>query len=144
MFARAVGMTMVLAIVFGAVGRDALGGKKEKDAVKEAKEKGVKEKGKEKYEVPKDAIAGTLKAVDVKGNTFTIAVEKAKDRTFMVTKTTEFYGPRGGDRGTGPEGLKDDCMEKGYEIHVLASKDGKSALEVHLPVRKSEKDDKKK
>jgi hypothetical protein len=46
---------------------------------------------------------------------------------------------KGGDRGTGPAGLKDECMAKGYEIKVVATKDGKTAKDVYLPNRKSEK-----
>ena len=97
---------------------------------------GVKDK---KFEVPKDAFAGTIKAVDEKKSSFTITLEKGKDRTFLVDKATEFWGPKGGDRGTGPKGLSDDCMAKGYEIKVVPAKDGKTAKDVYLPARKSEK-----
>jgi hypothetical protein len=55
-----------------------------------------------------------------------------------MAEKTEFYGPKGGDRGTGAAGLKDDCMEKGYEIRGVASKDGKTATAVYLPDRKSD------
>jgi hypothetical protein len=89
-----------------------------------------------KFEVPKDAIAGKVKAVDMKAASFTISPEKGKDRTFHVDKATEFWGPKGGDRGTGPAGLKDDCMAPGYEIKVVAAKDGKTAKDVYLPTRK--------
>jgi hypothetical protein len=47
--------------------------------------------------------------------------------------------PKGGDRGTGVKGLEDDCMAAGYEIKVVATKDGKTAKDVYLPNRK-EKD----
>lgn len=92
-----------------------------------------------KFEVPKNAIAGKVKSVDMKASTFTITLENKKDRTFKVDEKTEFYGPKGGDRGTGPKGLSDDCMEKGYDIHVVPAKDAKVAKEVHLPVRKTDK-----
>jgi hypothetical protein len=78
-----------------------------------------------KFEVPKDAIAGKVKSVDMKAPSFTITVDKGKDRTFLVDKATEFWGPRGGDRGTGAAGLKDDCMAPGYDIKVMPAKDGK-------------------
>src|SRR5580693_1040054 len=94
-----------------------------------------------KFEIPKDAIAGKVKSVDMKAPSFTLTPEKGKDRVFLVDKATEFWGPKGGDRGTGPEGLKDDCMAIGYEIKVAPAKDGKTAKDVFLPVRKS--DDKK-
>jgi hypothetical protein len=32
---------------------------------------------------------------------------------------TEFWGPKGGDRGTGPKGLGDECVAKGYDIKVV-------------------------
>jgi hypothetical protein len=89
-----------------------------------------------KFEVPKDAIAGTVKSVDMKAANFTITLDKGKDRTFHVDKATEFWGPRGGDRGTGPAGLKDDCMAPGYDIKVTPTKDGKTAKDVYLPNRK--------
>ena len=99
---------------------------------------GGKDKDK-KFEIPKDAIAGKVKSVDEKKPSFTITVEKGKDRTFLVGDKTEFWGPKGGDRGTGPKGLKDDCMAPGYEIRVVPAKDGKTAKDVYLPVRKSDK-----
>ena len=77
---------------------------------------------KKKFEVPKDAIAGTVKSVDEKAAKFTITV-KGKDKTFTVDAKTEFWGPKGGDRGTGPKGLADDCMAKGHEIKVVPAKD---------------------
>jgi hypothetical protein len=93
-----------------------------------------------KFEVPKDAISGTVQFVDLKGSSFTIAVEKAKgNRAFFVDDKTEFWGPKGGDRGTGAKGLKDDCMAAGYTIKVVATKDGKTAKDVYLPARKSKK-----
>src|SRR5262245_57018134 len=58
---------------------------------------------KKKFEIPKDAIAGTVKSVDEKAAKFTITV-KGKDKTFTVDAKTEFWGPKGGDRGTGPKG----------------------------------------
>jgi hypothetical protein len=97
-----------------------------------------------KFEIPKDAIAGKVKSVDMKASSFTLTPDKGKDRVFLVDKGTKFWGPKGGDRGTGPDGLKDDCMAPGYEIDVAASKDGKTAKDVYLPVRKSDKDKDKK
>src|SRR5262245_25048378 len=96
---------------------------------------GEKDKGK-KFEIPKTAIAGTVKSVDLKKPSFTVTVEGGKERTLLVDKTTEFFGPKGGDRGTGEAGLKDDCMAPGYEIKFIAAKGGKTAKEVYLPERK--------
>lgn len=144
----------LLALSLCVWGLDAGGGKDAvkkdtpvKDKVKKdvVKDKTPKDKDKtpkdKKFEVPKDAIAGKVKSVDLKEGSFVLAMTGGKDRMFLVDAKTEFYGPRGGDRGTGPSGLKDDCMEKGYEIRVVASKDGKTAVDVHLPVRKGEKKD---
>ena len=140
MFARTLGIVLV-GFALGAFGLEAAGqGKDKKDAVKDAPAKEVKkDAAKDKFEVPKNAVAGTIKSVDLKASSFTIAVKDGKDRTFGVQKDTEFFGPKGGDRGTGPDGLKDDTMAKGYEVKVVPGKDGKSAKEVHLPNRKAEK-----
>ncbi len=100
-----------------------------------------------KFEIPADAIVGTVKAVDMKAPNFTVTLKDGKDKTFVVTTKTEFWGPKGGDRGTGADGLKDDCMAKGYEIKIDATKDGKNAKNVYLPNRKTDatkKDDTKK
>ncbi len=122
--------------------------KDKKDGVKDAKDAkkdDKKEVGKDKkFEVPKDAIAGVVKSVDVAKASFTITAKDKKERTFLVDKKTEFWGPKGGDRGTGPAGLKDDCMAAGYEIRVTASADGKTATNVYLPNRKGDTKDKDK
>ncbi len=95
-----------------------------------------------KFEVPKNATAGKVKTVDLKANSFTLTLttgkDSGKDRAFGVDDKTEFWGPKGGDRGTGAKGLKDETMSAGYEIRVTASKDGKTARNVYLPDRKAE------
>jgi hypothetical protein len=132
MFARMLSLTIVGLVLCGLT-YDAAG--QTKDAKKDAQ----KDK---KLEIPKDAVDGTVKSVDLKANTFTITTTDKKDRTFKVDDKTEFHGPKGGSRGTGPAGLKDDCMEKGYEVKVSpAPKDAKLAKDVFLPNRKG--DDKK-
>jgi hypothetical protein len=93
------------------------------------------DKGK-KFEVPKNAISGAVKSVNAKKATFTITTKKGNERTFLVDDKTEFWGPKGGDRGSGAKGLKDDCMAQGYEIKVMPRKDGKTAKDVFLPDRK--------
>jgi hypothetical protein len=107
-----------------------------KDAVKDV----VKDK---KVDTKKTTdVTGDVKSVDKKEGSFTIVVDK-KDRKFLVTDDTKFVGPKGGKRGTGKEGLSDDCMDKGYEIRVVPGKDVKNAAEVHLPNRKPAEKDKK-
>jgi hypothetical protein len=118
----AVGLTSLLVVV--ALGLDASGQGKDKA---------------KKFEVPKDAIAGTVKSVNLKAPSFTLTLDKGKDRTFLVNDKTEFWGPKGGDRGTGPKGLTDDCMAPGYAIKVAATIDGKTARDVYLPTRKAKK-----
>jgi hypothetical protein len=103
------------------------------------KDKDVKDKKETKKLID---VTGTVSSVDIKAGSFTITVEK-KDRKFLVTDDTKFVGPKGGKRGTGKEGLSDDCMQKGYEIRVIPAKDAKNAAEVHLPNRKTEVKDKK-
>jgi hypothetical protein len=98
-----------------------------------------KDKDKDKpFEVPKNAVSGTVKSVNEKKASFTITA-KGAERTFLVDEKTEFWGPKGGDRGTGVKGLTDDCMAPGYEIKVMPRKDGKTAKDVFLPERKSSK-----
>jgi hypothetical protein len=128
MFARAFGVAIV-ALVLAALSLQAVGAGDKK-----------------KFEIPKDAIAGKVKSVDEKAAKFTIILKDGKDKTFTVDAKTEFWGPKGGDRGTGPKGLKDDCMAKGYEIKVVPAKDPTVAKDVYLPDRKKaevKKDDKK-
>jgi hypothetical protein len=116
----AVGLASLFLVV--ALGLEASGGGKDK-----------------KFEVPKNAVTGTVKSVDEKKASFTINTTKGAERTFLVDDKTEFWGPKGGDRGTGVKGLQDDCMAPGYEIKVMPRKDGKTAKDVFLPDRKSTK-----
>jgi hypothetical protein len=134
---RIVALALASALLCWALTLEATGagGKDKKDGTKKEVATG------KKFEVPKDAIAGTVKTVDTKKASFTIILNDKKDRTFLVDKATEFWGPKGGDRGTGPKGLEDDCMAAGYEIKVVPTKDGKTAKDVYLPVRKSDKKD---
>jgi hypothetical protein len=123
MFARMLCLAIV-GLSLCAFGIEVRGGGKDKD---------------KKFEIPKEAISGKVKTVDLKAPSFTVTLKNGKERTFAVDKATEFWGPKGGDRGTGPKGLEDDCMAKGYEIHVMPAKDGKTAKDVYLPNRKTEK-----
>ena len=83
-----------------------------------------------------DFINGKIQSVDVKGNVFTLRLRNGKDRKFKVSEDTKFVGPQG---GVSKKGMMDDRMAKGNAVKVLPSKDGKSAKEVHLPLRKTKK-----
>jgi hypothetical protein len=89
---------------------------------------------KKKFEIPKDAIAGTIKSVDENAAKFTITV-KGKEKTFTVDAKMEFWRPKGRNRGTGPKGLADECLAKGYEIKIVPAKDATVAKDVYLPNR---------
>ena len=93
MFARTLGMA-VLGIVVVVLGVHAGRGAKDKDTPKD-----------KKFEVPKDAMACKVKSVDLKEASFTVTFKNNKQRTFAVDAKTEFWGPKGGDRGTGTRRL---------------------------------------
>jgi hypothetical protein len=101
--------------------------------------KDAKDAKAKQIEAPKNAMAGTVKSVDRKKATFTITMAGKKVRSFLAEKTTQFHGPKGSNRGTGPKGLEDDCMTPGYEIRVVVGSDGKTAKDVYLPARKAGK-----
>ena len=54
----------------------------------------------------------------------------------LVLRENGVWSPTGGDRGTGPKGLADECMAKGYEIKVLPARDPTVAKDVYLPNKK--------
>lgn len=109
-------------------------------------------------EKPKDApkaktpagkeFTGMFKTKDESKKTLTLTID-GKDRVFKVIDTTKFTGPRGGESD---DKLKDDRLDKGYKITVVAdAKDEDVAGEVKLPYRnereggdKKKTDDKKK
>jgi hypothetical protein len=124
----------VLGLSLVSLGWEAGAGEKDK-AVKDkvAKDKDDVKERPDPRKNPK-AVVGKMKSVDQKGEAFTIIVEGGKDRTFTVIKETEFIGPRG---GVSDERLKDDRLEKGYEVVVIPT-DAKTptAREVHMGYRK--------
>jgi predicted RNA-binding protein len=80
--------------------------------------------------------AATVVKVDLAKMILTVKVD-GKTMDLTIGEDTKFIGPRGGDRGTGEKGLKDDVLAPGAEIHFVGSKNGKQIEEIHLPVRKS-------
>jgi len=85
---------------------------------------------------PIPLVSGMVQAVDDQKGTFTISVGEGKSKTFMVNEGTKFVGAKGGSRGMGKAGLKDEGMTKGSTVRVMALP-GEMALEVHLPARKT-------
>jgi hypothetical protein len=119
--------------------KDAVKDSAKKDAVKDSAKKDDAKKDKKTDDKTK-GTTGKVKSTDLEKLSFTVTLDSGKDMTYTVADSTKFFGPRGGDRGTGKAGLKDDCMEKGYEVRVVAdTKDSKLAAEVHLATRKGEK-----
>jgi hypothetical protein len=111
------------------------------------KEPPPKEKPKDKDEkkpakpaVGKD-FTGMFKTKDVEKKTITLTVD-GKEKLFKVTESTKFTGPRGGESD---DKIKDDRLDKGYKITVIAdAKDDGIAAEVKLPFRNDRVDQKKK
>jgi len=108
-----------------------------------------KEKPKDKdSQKPKDAkpavgkeFAGMFKTKDVEKKTITLTID-GKDKVFKVNDSTKFIGPRGGESD---DKIKDDRLDKGYKITIIAdAKDEGAAAEIKLPYRNDRVDDKKK
>jgi hypothetical protein len=85
---------------------------------------------------PKGTEAVVVK-VDVAKMILTVKVNN-RTMDLSIGEETKFIGPRGGDRGEGEKGLKDDVLAPGAEIRFVQGK-GKTVEEVHLPVRKPQK-----
>src|SRR5262249_34650307 len=98
-------------------------------------EKPKPEPDKDKSE-PKGTEAVVVK-VDVAKMILTVKVNN-RTMDLSIGEETKFIGPRGGDRGEGEKGLKDDVLQPGAEIRFVQGK-GKSVEEIHLPVRKPQK-----
>src|SRR5262249_13253234 len=95
---------------------------------------------KPKPDASKSEAKGTEAIVVKVDVTKMILTVKVDNRTMdlPIGEETKFIGPRGGDRGEGAKGLKDDVLAPGAEIRFVQGK-GKTVEEVHLPVRKSDK-----
>jgi hypothetical protein len=106
-----------------------------KDAGKGEKDKKDKKEKKEPPKVDLKSVAGEITGIDVLKGTFTVGIADGKAQTFMVNDDTKFVGPKGGSRGLGKPGLKDETLTKGAAVRVVFAQDEKVALEVHLPGR---------
>jgi hypothetical protein len=82
-------------------------------------------------------VKGTVVKVDLKKNVITVKTDDGKDHTYDVNDDTKFVGPRG---GVSDKGIKDDRLTKGAEITLVIAGNNRTAREVRLPERKSDKD----
>ena len=148
MNARLVGMlllSLALCVLSSPAGEDKFARQKnkDKDGLIEPKKDVPKddnvkagEKGKKAETKDAKSVTGKIKSVNHQKASFTVTPDAGKDRVFLVTDKTKFLGPRGSDRGTGRDGLKDETMATGYVVRVVPAADGKNAAEVHLPIKK--------
>jgi len=91
-------------------------------------------------------FAGVASAADkeVKGTVVKVNLKESKlivktadgEKTYDVDAETKFIGPKG---GASEAGLKDDRLAAGAEVTLVIAGNNKTAREVHLPVRKSDK-----
>lgn len=111
--------------------------KKAEPAKDQGKDKDKKDK-KEKKDPPKvelKSVTGEVTIVDVLKGTITVNIADGKSQTFLVNDDTKFVGPKGGSRGLGKPGMKDETLSKGAAVRIVFAQDEKGALEVHLPAR---------
>jgi hypothetical protein len=96
---------------------------------------------KDKQDDAKKDVKGTkakIVKVDAGKQVLTVTTETGKKMDVMVGKDTKFIGPRG---GVSDEGIKDDRLAVGNEVTLVMAADGKTAKEVHLPYRATDKGD---
>lgn len=85
-------------------------------------------------------FTGMFKSKDLEKKTITLTID-GKDKVFKITDSTKFVGPRG---AVNDDKLKDDRLDKGYKIVVIADpKDVGVAAEVKLPFRNERASEKK-
>lgn len=80
-------------------------------------------------------VKGTVVKVDLKESKLIVKTDDG-EKTYDVNAETKFIGPKG---GVSNAGLKDDRLVAGAEVKLLIAGNNKTAREVHLPVRKSDK-----
>lgn len=80
-------------------------------------------------------VKGTIVKVDVKGGQIVVKTDDG-EKTYDINAETKFVGPKG---GASEAGIKDDRLTKGAEVKLVIAGNNKTAREVHLPVRKSDK-----
>ena len=81
-------------------------------------------------------VKGKIVKVDVKNKVITVDTDDGK-KEFDVNKDTKFIGPKG---GVSEKGIEDDRLVKGAEVKLIVAGNNRTLREVHLPVRKSDKE----
>jgi hypothetical protein len=81
-------------------------------------------------------VKGKIVKVDVKNKVITVDTDDGK-KEFDVNKDTKFIGPKG---GVSEKGIEDDRLVKGAEVKLIVAGNNRTLHEVHLPVRKSDKE----
>jgi hypothetical protein len=80
-------------------------------------------------------VKGKIVKVDVKKNVITVDTEDGK-KEYDVNKDTKFIGPKG---GVSEKGIEDNRLEKGAEVRLIVAGNNRTLREVHLPMRKGDK-----
>ncbi len=80
-------------------------------------------------------VKGKIVKVDVTKMVITVDTEDGK-KDYDVNKDTKFIGPKG---GVSDKGIEDDRLEKGAEVKLVVAGNNRTLREVHLPMRKGEK-----
>jgi hypothetical protein len=89
-------------------------------------------------ESPKEeGVKGTVVKLDMSRNTLTIKTEHGKEN-FLLTAETKYLGPRG---DVSEDGIRDERLNAGKEVRIVAELSGKTAKEVHfVPRKRADKD----
>ncbi len=80
-------------------------------------------------------VKGKIVKVDVTKMVITVDTEDGK-KDYDVNKDTKFIGPKG---GVSDKGIEDDRLEKGAEVKLVVAGNNRTLREVHLPMRKGDK-----
>jgi hypothetical protein len=81
-------------------------------------------------------VKGKIVKVDVKKMVITVDTDDGK-KDYDVNKDTKFIGPKG---GLSDKGIEDDRLERGAEVKLLVAGNNRTLREVHLPMRKGDKE----
>jgi hypothetical protein len=98
---------------------------------------------KDKKDTTKEVKGTAAKVVKVDADKKTAVLRTAdgKLQTIKIGDDTKFIGPRGGES---KEGIKDERFVKGAEVRMVMDPKTRAVKEIHLPLRKGDKDAKDK